>query len=117
MFGPRIQETSTTTGTGDFTLAGSAGVGLRTFNAEFGTTKSFSYAIVGRTTGEWEEGIGYLTSSTNLVRKSVIRSSNSNALVNFTADTKDVFNHLPPALAGNGVQAVAQPAARMHFGA
>lgn len=116
MYGPRINETSTTTGTGNFTLAGAAGTGFRTFNSEFNTTLSFAYAIVGRTTGEWEEGIGFLSNSTTLVRHTVIRSSNNDQLVNFTADTKDVFNHQPTSLVGFGVQAHAVPSARMHFG-
>ena len=86
----RVKETTTTTGTGDITLAGAA-TQYQSCNSAFGLNVYFQYAIVGQTGTEWETGLGYLSSSTTLVRDRVYSSSNSNALVNFSAGTKDVF--------------------------
>lgn len=91
-YADRVKETTTTTGTGNVTLAG-AESGYRSFNSAFGTNVRFYYAIVGGT--EWEVGEGYLSASTTLVRDDVMSSSNSNAAVNFSAGTKDVFCTLP----------------------
>lgn len=90
MFGNRIKETSTTTGTGNLTLAGAA-TGYLSFTTVFGTNTSFGYCIALAGSAEWEVGIGYLSGGTTLVRDQVIASSNSNAAVNFSAGTKDVF--------------------------
>ena len=88
----RCQETTTTTGTGDITLAGAASQ-YQSFNAAFGVSPStlIQYAIVGQTGSEWEIGLGLLTTSTTLSRAIVYRSSNANALVNLSAGTKNVF--------------------------
>ena len=93
MIADRVKETTTTTGTGSITLAGAA-TGFRTFNAAIGVGPETYYCIVGPT-GEWEIGEGYLSSSTTLVRDTVYTSSNANALVNFSAGTKDVFITVP----------------------
>jgi len=90
----RVKETTTSTGTGNITLAGAVS-GFRTFNATFGTNVRFYYAIVGQSSTEWEVGEGYLSASTTLVRDAVFSSSNSNAAVNFSAGTKDVFCTIP----------------------
>lgn len=90
IFHDRVKETSTTTGTGDFTLAGAVSA-FETFNANYGTQVWFPYAIVGQTGTEWEVGVGYLSASSTLARSKVTASSNSNAAVNFSAGTKDVF--------------------------
>lgn len=92
----RVKETSTTTGTGNLTLAGAAS-GYITFNSAFGTATSCYYTAVAGT--EWEVGLGHLSSSNVLVRDTVLSSSNSGALVNFSAGTKDVFNTVPAQLA------------------
>lgn len=94
IFRDRVKETSTTTGTGDFTLAGAVSQ-FQSFNSAFGTGTLFYYAIVGQTGTEWEVGEGTLSASTTLVRNEVKASSNSNAAVNFSAGTKDVFATLP----------------------
>lgn len=93
-YADRVLETSTTTGTGDFTLAGAV-TGYRTFNAAIGTNVTTDYAIVavdgsGVPTGEWEVGEGYLSASTTLVRALLISSSTGSA-VSFAAGTKRVF--------------------------
>jgi len=95
LYADRVKDTSTTTGTGDITLSGSAPSGYQTFNAAFGTGTYFYYCIAGQSGSEWEVGIGTLSSSTNLKRDTVLASSNANALVNFSAGTKDVFCTIP----------------------
>ena len=90
MVADRVKETTTTTGTGTITLAGAASQ-FRAFQDAFAVGSYVSYAIVGQSGTEWEVGKGYLLSSTTLSRDFVRASSNSNALVNFSAGTKDVF--------------------------
>jgi hypothetical protein len=87
----RVRETTTTTGTGSVTLAG-AYTGFQTFSAGIGNSNSTYYTIANVVTGEWEVGIGTYTSAGNtLSRTTVLASSNSGSLVNFTAGSKDVF--------------------------
>jgi hypothetical protein len=86
----RVKETSTTTGTGNFTLAG-AEDGFRAFSAAIGTSNSTFYCISLQGGAEFEVGVGTLTGSTTFQRNAVLTSSNSNNLVNFSAGTKDVF--------------------------
>ena len=88
----RVQETSTTTGTGTFTLAGAVS-GFQSFSA-IGDGNTTYYAIVGGT--EWEVGLGtYTLSGTLLSRDTVLESSNGGSLVNFSAGTKNVFVTYP----------------------
>ena len=92
----RIRETSTTTGTGDFTLSGAV-TGFRAFSAVFAVGDAqVPYTIVavdgsGVPTGDWETGLGTYSASNTLQRDEVYASSNADALVNFSAGTKDVF--------------------------
>jgi hypothetical protein len=92
----RVKETSTTTGTGTLNLAG-AEPGYQTFVAGIGNGNTTYYAIVNRATSEFEVGIGTVTDAATdtLSRDTVISSSNSDALVNFSAGTKDVICTLP----------------------
>ena len=87
----RCKETSTTTGTGDFTLLGAVSK-FQAFSAAFPIGVSVMYAIVGQTGTEWETGKGTLTAASTL-RRDIVRdgSSGKGVLVNFTAGTKDVF--------------------------
>jgi hypothetical protein len=65
---------------------------FQSFAAGFGAAGAMvSYAIVGQTGTEWEVGDGTFNGTTGLTRDRVRASSNSNALVNFSAGTKDVF--------------------------
>ncbi len=86
-FVDRIKDSTTTTGTGAITTLGAA-TGFRALTDIGATGSTFCYGISSAT--EWEIGIGTLTSSTTFTR-SVQASSNANALVNFSAGTKDVF--------------------------
>jgi hypothetical protein len=88
----RVQETSTTTGTGTFTLAGAVS-GFQSFSA-IGNANTTYYAIVGST--EWEVGLGtYTSSGTTLSRDTILESSNGGTAVNFSAGTKNVFVTYP----------------------
>lgn len=91
----RVKETTTTTGTGSLTLAGAV-AGFQTFTSKCVTdTDDFFYCIEGVGTSEWEMGLGRLTGASTLQRTQVSSSSNSDALVSFSAGTKVVFITLP----------------------
>lgn len=89
----RVSDTSTTTGTGTLTLSGTAPAGYRSFTSAHTTGATVRYAIsIGN---EWEVGEGVFTTSGNtLTRDTVLASSNSGALVNFSAGTKTVVSTL-----------------------
>lgn len=90
----RVLETTTTTGTGTVTLAGAA-TGYQSF-AVIGNGNTTYYTIADQSGSNWEVGIGtYTSSGTTLSRDTVLASSNSNALVNFGAGTKNVFVTYP----------------------
>ena len=97
----RVKESTTTPGTGTIDLDGAIG-GFKTFVAGIGTTNRTYYAIVGRTTTEFEIGLGTVTdaSTDTLSRDNVISSSNGDAKVSFSAGTKDVFCTLPASKEG-----------------
>ena len=84
----RVKESSTTTGTGTYTLAG-AEAGHQTFSA-IGDGNTTYYAATDGT--YWEVGIGtYTASGTTLARTTILSSSNSNNAVNWTAGEKLIF--------------------------
>jgi len=92
----RVKETSTTTGTGTFDLAG-AEIGFESFVSGVGDGNQTYYAISNDGTNEFEVGIGTVTDAATdtLSRDTIISSSNSDALVDFSAGTKTVFCTLP----------------------
>lgn len=105
----RIKETSTTTGTGNLTLAGAAS-GFQAFSI-FANNDTLFYAVVHQTAAEWEVGIGtYVSATPALARTTVLESSNADALVNFSAGTKDVFVTRPAELAVQLKELAAAPA-------
>jgi hypothetical protein len=88
----RVKETSTTTGTGTFTLLGAA-AGFQSFSV-IGDGNTTYYTIDGGT--EWEVGLGtYTSSGTTLARDTILESSNGGTAVNFSAGTKNVFVTYP----------------------
>jgi len=90
----RVQETTTTIGTGTVTLGGAV-LGFQTF-ATVGDGNTTYYTIVDLTAGDWEVGIGtYTSSGTTLSRTTVLSSSNAGSLVPFAAGTKNVFVTYP----------------------
>lgn len=82
------KETTTTTGTGTVTLLGARNP-ARAFSVAVANGDTFKYAISHTSANEWEVGTGTMVSSTTFSR-SVIASSNANALVSFSAGTKNV---------------------------
>ena len=92
----RVKETSTTTGTGTFSLAGAA-TGFETFVSGVGTGNTTYYSIVLDGTNEFEVGVGTVTDASpdTLSRDTIISSSNSDNAVNFSSGTKTVFCTLP----------------------
>lgn len=90
----RVQETTTTTGTGSVTLLGAV-TGFQSF-AAIGNGNTTYYTIADQGGANWEVGLGtYSTTGPTLARTTVIASSNSGSLVNFTAGTKTVFVTYP----------------------
>jgi len=92
----RVKETSTTTGTGTFNLAG-ASQDFESFVSGIGTGNTTYYCITNTGSNEFEVGIGTVTDATpdTLSRDTVISSTNSDALVNFSAGEKEVFCTIP----------------------
>jgi hypothetical protein len=91
----RIAETSTTTGTGNLTLAGAL-TGYKAFSAVSANNDTLPYLILavdgsGNPSGDWETGVGTWQTGGILVRTTVINSSNADALVSFAAGTKRVY--------------------------
>lgn len=93
----RVKESTITVGTGTITLAGAAS-GFQSF-AAIGNGNQTFYTIAHQIAPEWEVGIGtYTSSGVTLSRDTVLSSSNSGSLVNFSAGTKDVFVTYPSQL-------------------
>tara|TARA_R100001460_G_scaffold6204_2_gene16367 strand:- start:299 stop:829 length:531 start_codon:yes stop_codon:yes gene_type:complete len=91
----RVKETTTTTGTGTFSLGGAV-QGFETFASGIGNSNTTYYAIFNPGTSEFEVGLGTLDGdSSDLARTTVISSSNSDNAVNFSAGTKDIFCTMP----------------------
>lgn len=113
----KIAETSTSNGTGDFTLDGAWSVpdsfinGNRTFNSFYGLNHRFPYMVQDKL-GNWEKGVGYLSGAAVLVRETVVDNSlATTALVNFPAGEKlvmvptDAGSDILPKLRENGTYA------------
>lgn len=89
----RVQDVTTTTGTGTITLANTPPTGFQSF-AVIGNGNTTYYTIYGG--NDWEVGVGTYTSvGTSLSRDTVLASSNSGNLVNFGAGEKAVFVTYP----------------------
>jgi len=84
----RVKETTTTTGTGTYTLAGAV-TGFEAFS-EIGDGNTTYYACTDGT--DFEVGVGtYTASGTTLARTTILQSSNGDAAVNWTAGTRNIF--------------------------
>jgi len=92
----RVKESSSTTGTGTFTLGGAV-TGFETFAAGIGGSNTTYYCIFENGTNNFEVGFGTLNGgASTLARTNVISSSNSDGLVNFAGAT-EVFCTVPGA--------------------
>ena len=88
----RVKETTSTIGTSTVTLSG-AQLGFQSFSDGVGAGNSTYYTIA--LGNQWEVGIGSFTNATTFTRDSVISSSNTSNLVNFSSGVKDIFCALP----------------------
>lgn len=91
----RVIERSTTTGTGAFTLAGVPDSRYQSFLAAMGAAAVTYYMVVHEEEDEWEAGVGIVNGDGTLTRSTVIKSTNADNLVDFSAGTKEVFNDIP----------------------
>lgn len=91
----RVQETTTTTGTGALTLAGAV-TGYVTFGSVCADTDTAYYAIFSAG-AEWEVGLGTWGTGGILTRTTILSSSNAAAVVNLSAGTKTVVLTAPAA--------------------
>lgn len=85
----RVQETTLTTGTSDYTLLG-AKTGFQSFGAVMANADTTYYAVTDGT--NWEVGIGtYSTTGPTMARTTILASSNGGAAVSWAAGTKEIF--------------------------
>lgn len=106
----RVKETSTTTGTGTYTLAGAV-TGFQSF-AAIGDTNTCYYTAEDGT--DWESGIGtYTSSGTTLARTTILASSNAGSAVNWGAGTRNIFVSLSAERTA-GKQSIWVPAQAMY---
>lgn len=91
----RVKEQSATTGTGSYVLNG-ASAGHQTFAAALGNGGQSYYVATDGTS--WETGVGTITAGSPdiLSRDLILKSSNSDAAVNWSTGIRDIFIS-PPA--------------------
>lgn len=88
-FYDRIKDTTTTTGTGPFTVSGTPPTGFLTFSSRFSVGDTFYCVIEGG--AEWQTGYATYSASNQITFDKVEASSNSDSAVTFSAGTKNVF--------------------------
>lgn len=90
----RVQETSSTAGTGTLTLSGAV-TGYKTFSTGIGNGNTTYYTIFDSTANVWEVGLGTVGAGT-LSRDTVLsNSSNTTALISFAGNTINVWCDYP----------------------
>lgn len=91
----RVRETTTTTGTGTYTLAGAVS-GHQSFSV-IGNGNVTLYVVTDGV--DWEVGRGtYSTTGPSLARTEVLASTNGDAAVNWSAGVKYIFIDVPAAV-------------------
>lgn len=98
----RVQETSTTTGTGTYALGGAV-AGYQAFSAPCANNDFIEYCATDGT--NWEVGLGQWTTGNNLARITIYASSNSNAAVSWGAGSKNIFGTASASFLGTGGKA------------
>lgn len=91
VYGDRVKETTTSTGTGDISLAGAV-AGFQTFGSVLSDSDTCYYVITDDS--DWEIGLGTYSANT-LTRTTVLDSSNADTKVNWGVGSKTVFLTLP----------------------
>jgi hypothetical protein len=87
----RVQETTSTAGTGTITLNGAI-AGFRTFNTDIGVGNTTSYIIFDPTANVWEAGIGTVLTATTFGRTQVLsNSSGTTANISLAGNTTNVW--------------------------
>lgn len=86
VYGDRIKETTSTSGTGPYSLDG-AQVGFTNF-LSLGSGNQTGYCCSYQNL--WEVGIGIITSG-NLARGQILASSSNNAIISWPTGVKDIF--------------------------
>ena len=97
----RVKESSSTTGTGTFTLGGAV-TGFETFAAGIGNSNTTYYAIVNRDADEWEVGLGTVTdASTDTLARTTVNPMTTVCIVPYlTAIVPDAEQAaIPPSAA------------------
>lgn len=90
----RVQETTTTAGTGTLTLAGAV-AGYKTFSSGIGNGNTTYYVIFDSVANVWEVGLGTVGAGT-LARTTVLsNSSGTTALISFAGNTTNVWCDYP----------------------
>jgi hypothetical protein len=106
----RVKETTLTTGTGSFALAGAV-TGYDSFG-QIGSGNTTYYAVYLDGGSEWEVGIGTYTSPSTLSRDTILASSNAGSVVTFSAGQKTIWCDYPAGAAvyasNNGSQTSGQ---------
>lgn len=90
----RVLETSTTTGDGDYTLAGAV-TGFRTVASVALRLDTFDYFAEGvgpdgAPSGDWEVGIGTMTANGSIARTTIHASSNNDEAVDWAPGTRRI---------------------------
>jgi hypothetical protein len=102
IFKNRVRQSSTTTGTGAFSLSATILSTYRGIAATLGTGNQGIFTAVNRSANEWETFLGTITSGSpdTLSRDTVIDgSSGAGTHVNFSAGTKDIWQSYDATLA------------------
>lgn len=94
----RVKETCSAPGTGTVTLLGAVSQFL-SWSSQIGANNTAPYVIADTSGTNWEVGIGTVGSGgTTLARTTVLSSSNSGLIVNFSSGTQYVWCDLPASL-------------------
>jgi len=92
----RVQETTTSPGTGDATLNGAV-TGYQTFSSAIGNGNTCYYAITDQGGPNWEVGLGTYVSSGNVLQRTTVLSSSAGGTTkaNFSTGTQAIFVTYP----------------------